>query len=126
MALILVVEDDPILANSVCDLLKYEGHSVMHSANGIEALKMLGAGEKPALILLDLMMPEMNGWEFLRAVKDEPTLAAIPVIVTSRISEDDIRLISRPVVSKPYDVERLLGMVDRFCDTPEKIRARCA
>src|SRR4051812_1696827 len=79
---ILVVDDDREIRAVVDDLLTGEGYSVRTAGNGRQALEIL-AQWRPEVILLDLSMPEMNGWTFLAHQQADPTLAGIPVIVMS-------------------------------------------
>jgi CheY-like chemotaxis protein len=95
------------------ELLQIEGFSVLGAGNGQEALDLLKL-ENPCVVLLDLMMPVVSGWEFLRHRSSQPQLARIPVIVTSA-------LIDRPegvdeVLPKPVDIERLVQLVTQFSE----------
>src|SRR5574340_1100683 len=79
---VLLVEDDAAIRDALRELLEAEGFVVQGAANGREALARLRAGgHRPRLILLDLMMPVMDGWEFRQAQRGDPALARIPVVV---------------------------------------------
>lgn len=78
---ILVVDDDVDVRGTVAEALEEESFEVVVAANGREALDMLLAGARPDLILLDMMMPEMDGWQFRAAQQRNPAIASIPVIV---------------------------------------------
>jgi len=80
---ILVVEDDPAIRDTLVVLLQAQGYAVSTAANGQEALTLLRGRERPQLILLDLTMPVMSGWEFCRHRQCDPTLASIPVVLFS-------------------------------------------
>src|SRR5216684_2351169 len=80
---VLIVEDDDDLRDMMAQLLTIEGFRAVAVANGREALEHLQSAEKPDVILLDLMMPVMDGWEFRRRQKADPDLAQVPVIVLS-------------------------------------------
>src|SRR5262245_65206359 len=80
---ILVVEDNSFTRDALLMLLCEKGYEVEGAADGQEALAGLGRGERPCLILLDLAMPRMNGWQFLEERQRDPALAAIPVVVLS-------------------------------------------
>jgi len=80
---ILVVEDDAFTRETLTTLLAIEGFTVTGAANGQEALDQLRAGAAPDLILLDLMMPVKDGWQFRREQAEDPALASIPVVVVS-------------------------------------------
>lgn len=89
MSFILLVEDDRDSREALAFVLEDAGHTVASAGNGREALELLDGGEKPDLILLDLMMPVMNGWEFLGERKRRPTVASIPVMVLTAASLND-------------------------------------
>src|SRR5262245_34540626 len=78
---VLVVDDDEMIQESIREVLHDEGYDVALAQNGVEALAKLRAGPRPSVILLDLMMPVMDGWQFRSEQKKDGTLAAIPVIV---------------------------------------------
>src|SRR3954469_4026788 len=81
---ILVVDDDDDIRDAVQDVLESEGYKTLGACNGQEALDLLRSErDRPSLILLDLMMPEMDGWEFLSKVDAEPALRGMPVALMS-------------------------------------------
>ena len=115
---ILVVEDDWSLRDPLVELLAEEGYSVVGAANGAEALGYIHRNHPPGLILLDLMMPGMNGWEFHNLLQRDPKLANIPVIVISAVAEFQRGRAQREVaglLSKPLDVKKLLTLVQQYC-----------
>ena len=114
---VLVVDDDDPLRMSLCESLVDEGYIAVGMTNGQEALDYLhGAREKPCMILLDLMMPVMNGWQFLEEVKRDPADAAIPVVViTANGTVDRKALDANEVVFKPLKLDTLLDTAHRFC-----------
>lgn len=87
---VLVVDDEPLMQQVTSRVLSDQGYAVYCAANGRDALRQLRGGLQPDLILLDLMMPEMDGWQFLREQKQDEQLASIPVIVVS--SNDAVAL----------------------------------
>jgi CheY-like chemotaxis protein len=105
---VLIVEDDPDLREMMAQLLILEGFQAHAVANGQEALEYLHAGDRPELILLDLMMPVMDGWAFRRAQRSEPALADVPVIVLSALDADRS-------AEKPLDFDRLIALVRQYC-----------
>jgi PAS domain S-box-containing protein len=115
---VLVVEDDVALRESVCELLEESGHEALSAPNGAAALALLrGSTRQPAVILLDLMMPVMSGWQFREEQLRDPALAAIPVVVMS--ATRDLRSIrADEVLYKPMKLERLLAVVGRFVGQP--------
>lgn len=84
---ILLAEDDVILAELYTDRLKQEGFTVVHANNGEDALKMVSE-YTPALIILDIMMPKMNGLDVLKALKDNPQTKDIPVIIVTALVQE--------------------------------------
>lgn len=80
---ILVVDDDPDIRDMMELVLAMRGYEVMSAGDGIDALALLQRGPRPALVLLDLMLPHVDGIEVVRAMKSDPTLAPIPVVIIS-------------------------------------------
>jgi serine/threonine protein kinase len=121
---VLVVEDEPDARESMGLALRLEGYDVQTAANGQEALEKLEAGPTPDLILLDLLMPGMNGWEFLERQRRDPALAAVPVVV---ISGADPRRASAAALGaigvadylpKPVDFDAMSEKLRRFTNAP--------
>jgi CheY-like chemotaxis protein len=116
-ATILVVEDDPEIRESLRDVLEDRGYQVVTADNGKVGLDKLHQMGKPALILLDLMMPVMSGEEFLKAVRQDDALATIPVVAVSAWPKEAMRLRggARAFVQKPISLKRLLTIVEGLC-----------
>jgi DNA-binding SARP family transcriptional activator len=115
---ILVIDDDAASRETMAELLAAEGYSVACAANGWEALNHLRRSLLPHVILLDLMMPVMDGWEFRRQQLRDSALAAIPVIVLSflvDISQDASAPGSISYLPKPVDFGRLITLVASYC-----------
>jgi CheY-like chemotaxis protein len=115
---ILIVEDDADQRESLADLLQHEGYRVAKAANGREALQHLRSVEPPCIILLDLMMPVMNGWEFREQQQQDPRLSAIPVAVVTGIRNTVDRVSALGAVGyfqKPVDLDALLETVATYC-----------
>jgi CheY-like chemotaxis protein len=118
---ILVVEDDREIRDLLLDILRQAGYRVLGAANGLEALRLLGGGTLPCLILLDLRMPVMTGWEFLTARKQDPRLAGVAVAVLSAEGLSSARaqeLAADHYLGKPVDVGALLRLIARHCGPP--------
>ena len=116
MSTILVVEDNDDVRDMMAVTLQLEGHDVVTAANGRQALDCLHRGVEPCMILLDLMMPVMNGWEFQEAVAKEPDLCDIPVVIVSAAAGDIVkRARAAKFLPKPIDVDKLLDVVDDYC-----------
>jgi two-component system phosphate regulon response regulator PhoB len=115
---ILVVEDDVALGDSVADLLRDRGYAVERAETGAAALARLRDGRRPRLILLDLMMPAMTGWDLLSAVRQDAALDGIPVVVLSGHllgPARDSALRAHGFVKKPVRIGELLAEVKRHC-----------
>jgi CheY-like chemotaxis protein len=113
---ILIVEDDADLRDMMAQLLALEGFRAETVSNGREALEYLRRGDFPEVILLDLMMPVMDGWEFLRHQQQNAEFAAVPVVVLSAVDTNSVgRLEDTAFLKKPLDFDRLLDMVRRYC-----------
>jgi two-component system response regulator MprA len=107
---ILIVEDDANIRDVLKLALEFEGYEVVTAKNGKEGLDLL-AETDPGLILLDLMMPIMNGWEFVDHLKEKNLYAKYPVIVVSAYSERAKIIECRDFVQKPLELEELLTSV---------------
>jgi CheY-like chemotaxis protein len=107
---ILLVEDDEIVRRAIQMVLEWEGYQVDCATNGQEALDFLRQGSRPALILLDVMMPVLDGGQFRSEQKRDPALAAIPVIVVSAASFA-ASIEADSFVRKPFEVEELLHAI---------------
>jgi len=108
---VLVVEDDEAIRDNIAELLTEVGYAVACAADGCEGLRRLR--EQPSdLVLLDLMMPGMDGWSFRTAQLEDPHLAHIPVVVVSAF-EHPRDIDAAAFVPKPYDVEHLLHVIER-------------
>jgi CheY-like chemotaxis protein len=115
---ILVVDDEAETRQLICKVLTEEGYKVDQEANGYAALVYLRvAPSLPCVILLDLMMPLMNGWDFLRAQQDHPLLASIPTVVISAVGTFATATVlgAQEGLAKPIDLNRLVAVVGRYC-----------
>ncbi|HEY4872496.1 MAG TPA: response regulator [Candidatus Dormibacteraeota bacterium] len=116
--LILVVEDDAIMQKMALKILRSRGFSCELAVTGREAVAK-AAALHPGLILMDLSLPEMNGWEATRALKADPALAGIPVVaVTAHAMVGDretaISAGCAECVTKPYELDELISVVERY------------
>jgi two-component system, chemotaxis family, chemotaxis protein CheY len=112
---VLIVDDDADIRDAFQEVLEMEGYATTTCANGREALSHLSsAAPRPALILLDLMMPEMNGTEFLAELrKNLPDARDIPIIIFSAVGERVEVPQGLPFIRKPIDLDTLLGTVKK-------------
>jgi len=113
---LLIIEDEKDIRESLQQALEFEGYNVSSAENGQEALRLLNAIQGPCLILLDLMMPIMNGWEFLDALKDDHILATIPVVIVSAYSDRAKTVKASGFVKKPIDLDILFRIVKKYCN----------
>jgi CheY-like chemotaxis protein len=115
---VLIVEDDADLREMMAQLLWLEGFKSASVANGREALEYLhDSAERPEVILLDLMMPVMDGWEFRRHQQADPALNQVPVIVLSALDASRAAdLSAEAFLKKPLDFDRLIELVRGYCD----------
>lgn len=116
---ILVVEDDGAIRQTVAELLEEEGYEVACAVNGADALAQLERSAVPALILLDLTMPVMDGWTFRASQRRDPRLAAIPTVVLTASHAADPHAVDdlapAAFLPKPFDLDRLIDTVHRLC-----------
>jgi CheY-like chemotaxis protein len=112
---VLVVDDDNALRSTIAEALTDEGYEVVQAANGAEALAV-ARGLRPALILLDMRMPVMNGWEFVQAYRESVQDRA-PIVVCSAATKDSDwagEVGADGYLPKPFSLEQLLDVAKRF------------
>jgi CheY-like chemotaxis protein len=118
---VLIVEDDTDLRQVLTQILVEEGYRVGGAEHGLHALEQLRDGWRPCLILLDLTMPVMNGWQFRAEQQQDPDLASIPVVVISagaNLAEQILPLGIHEYIRKPIQLGQLLATVHRYCRGP--------
>ena len=116
-AYVLVVDDDPAIRGLVADALRDEGYSVDIAAHGREALEAMRA-RRPATVVLDLMMPVMDGFSFMQACHTEQLCDDVPIVVISAVADALLRVREVPVhacIAKPFDLDELIRTVGQFC-----------
>lgn len=113
---VLLVEDDADVSDALAQVLTDEGYVVSRAANGVEALEHLREHPAPAVILLDLMMPVMDGFEFRRIQRGDPRIASVPVLcISAGVMDQRIdELECERTFKKPLDVSMLLETIARF------------
>jgi CheY-like chemotaxis protein len=121
---VLIVEDDDALREALSDVLSGEGFSVAAAADGLEALDLLrlSEGPNPSVILLDLMMPRMNGWQFRAAQQTDERISGIPVVVLSAVPHlaqeaESLGLSQGSWIRKPVPLANLLAILARHCES---------
>ncbi len=120
---ILIVEDDAALLEALGQVLIDEGYDLLSARDGLEAVNCLKKGNRPEVILLDLSMPVVNGWEFRMFQKRDPDLAQIPVILITAggyTREEVAWLEPSALLPKPLDLPLLLSIIRRFCASTEQ------
>lgn len=111
---LMVVEDDAASRNAMAKLADFVGFDVKTAENGQEALDDLHHdARRPCLILLDLMMPVMDGWQFLKEKEHDPELAPIPVVVVSAANDHPPG--TAGALDKPVDFDLLMSTLKRYC-----------
>jgi CheY-like chemotaxis protein len=113
---ILVVDDEPAILDMLAELLGYEGYEVVATSQGSVALARAKI-DPPALILLDLMMPGMSGWQVIAALKASPQTRAIPIVLLSArrdLSATAKELGIATFLVKPFDIDELIGIVRQY------------
>ncbi len=121
---VLVVEDDEETRTGMVELLDSEELAVGWAANGAEVFRLVDAGVRPRLLLLDMQMPVMDGWTFLKERRNHSVLGAVPVLLTSGL--DRLQVVPGEVVaflSKPVAPEALLEVVRQYAHPQPIVRA---
>jgi two-component system, chemotaxis family, chemotaxis protein CheY len=117
---VLVVDDDDGIRAAVADVLDFEGYEVIAASNGAEALEQVRTA-RPDAVVLDLMMPVMDGWMFMEACRKEELCDGTPVLVMSayrNLAETAPNLGANACIAKPFDLDVLLGAVERLVHQP--------
>jgi CheY-like chemotaxis protein len=116
----LIIDDDPFLLDALRESLRHDGYVAVPAANGHEALDLLDTGLRPDVIVLDLLMPGMDGWDFRMAQMNRPSVASIPVLVISAsgFSKQTImkQLRVDEYLPKPLDAALVARALDRMSD----------
>lgn len=114
---ILIVEDDPDLRLVHSEILSLEGYPVLTAADGVEALELVERQGPPAIILLDLRMPGMDGWDLAEELRTRPHLRDVPIVVVAahyRIADEAAAIGAKAWLHKPVDITDLLRVVGRI------------
>jgi CheY-like chemotaxis protein len=112
---ILVVDDDPAILATVADALVLEGLPVWTATNGAEALALIDTDDRPSLVLLDMRMPVLDGWGFMRAVRERGLNLSVVVMTAATDARRWGREIgAHGVLAKPFELDDLLSAVSQF------------
>lgn len=115
--IVMLVDDDDDVREVLRDFLEDLGYQPVVAANGQEALDAIsGLDEPPCVILLDLMMPVMDGWQFLEKVGGDAALSAIPILISTSAPDRAPR--GQKVLAKPVDLEDFMAELKNLCGTP--------
>ena len=112
---ILLAEDDPDIRESLRDLLHENGFEVLLACNGVEGMEHARRLKRAALVVMDLHMPMLSGYDMLDQMRADPELARLPVLVISA-SPDRVRLGNIPILRKPFDADDFIAAVQRAVD----------
>src|SRR5882724_3555822 len=104
-ASVMVVDDNADIREAICGVLEAEGYTALSVEHGQQALDLIDQGRRPCVVLLDLMMPVMSGWEFMKAVNQKHDLDDLPIVVVSAFSEQPAEG-ARRVLKKPLDIDQ--------------------
>lgn len=114
---VLVIDDDADVLDAMRLVLGSEGYDVRCANGGREALALLDSGMIPALVVTDVMMPDMTGWDILATMQRHPVLCRVPVVLATASF-----VMSCPegieILEKPFDLDKLLATVDKHCSHP--------
>ena len=115
---VLIVEDDAGIRETLLEILEEEGYQAAAASNGWEALQVMRRAGPPCVLVTDLMMPVMDGWELLGQVRQDAALASVPVVIITGDGRAEVRaeaLGTSGCLLKPLDIGRLLSLVERYC-----------
>jgi CheY-like chemotaxis protein len=114
---ILIVDDEKSILELLQMAVEMEGYKVITAVNGKEALEHLQSSVVPCLILLDLMMPIMNGWQFLDAVQADPVLSKhnIPIVMVTAFMVEESHPLLKEILHKPISMELLYQTLHKYC-----------
>jgi CheY-like chemotaxis protein len=112
---VLVVDDDVLIRESLRDVLMASDYEVLTAANGQDAIDVIKKNGLPNVVLLDLMMPVMNGWEFMGACQKDPRMANLPVVIVSAVANQDTAYGAAGYLRKPIKIENVLNAVSQIC-----------
>lgn len=117
------MEDDTDLRESLSQALRDHGFTVTQAGNGQQALDLLRSGIRPGVILLDLMMPVLSGWELRDALRQDPALAKIPqLVISAYMDEAEQVVLALPpddCIRKPFHLRILIDAIERHCQAAE-------
>jgi CheY-like chemotaxis protein len=127
MARVIVIDDEDVLLEMMATLIEEAGHYAMTASSGKEALALLRAeDEPPALIILDVMMPQLNGAELTQVIKNNPQFCDIPVVLMSAAGRPPDGHAADAFLNKPFDVDVLEALIEDILTTRHNRNHRCS
>lgn len=117
---ILIVEDNEDIRSAVSEILTHEGYPFDIAKDGLEALGKIRALEKPCLVLLDLIMPNMDGYKFIEQISQQGLKGSTHIVVMTALSTKKAPPGIRTVISKPFDINKLLLVIKNICGKPHQ------
>ena len=122
----LLVEDDYDTVNAVVAVLERLGLVVLTAGSGEEAIRQLDGGLRPQLMLIDLMLPKVSGWDLLQFLREHPELSQIPTVVITGFPRENLRVTADVVLHKPVDYDRLVNTVRNLIEPGSRSSTRTA
>lgn len=113
---VLVVEDDEGIRDTLRIFLELEGYTAFTAKNGQDGIDVLQTIPNPCLILLDLMMPVMNGWEFIEVISKDAVRSSIPIVIVTAYADQASTINARGIIKKPIDLDVLSKVVKKWCE----------
>jgi len=113
---ILIIEDNKEIQDAIKMALEIDGFKVFTANNGKEGIDILGKIPTPSLILLDLLMPVMNGWEFMEELNKDIMHSTIPVVIVSALADKQTIPNASEYIQKPIDLDKLLKIAEKHCE----------
>lgn len=111
---ILLVEDDRDTRAALFELFTRAGYSILTADDGQQALDLLMRGVRPRLMVVDLILPNVSGTEFLKFIETDPELRSIPRVVVTAVPKGEVHVVADEVFHKPYEPDALLAAVKRI------------
>ncbi|MBP9679824.1 MAG: response regulator [Bacteriovorax sp.] len=112
---LLIIEDNKDIQNVLKTALEIEGYLIFTANNGKEGLEQLSKMPIPCMVLLDLMMPIMNGWEFADEISRDIIYSSIPIVVVSAFNDKNFNTEKNNYIQKPIDLDALLKTISKHC-----------
>ena len=112
---ILIIDDEEDLRDTLKLTLEFEGYRCHTAANGKEGLEALERIPSPCVILLDLMMPVLNGWQFMEELRAHPSTDQIPVVIITAFTKLTGAIRANDIIRKPVETDLLLDVVKKYC-----------